>query len=120
MSGTGGAGGEAVAGRERRGKLVRDRIPEIIRAAGGEPQVHVADGDEYLARLEAKLHEEADEVRAAASAPEALEELADLLEVLRALAEAHGADFSRVEEIRRRKAEERGGFAGRIVWTGNR
>ncbi|GLW59529.1 nucleoside triphosphate pyrophosphohydrolase [Kitasatospora phosalacinea] len=103
----------------QRGKLVRDRIPEIIREAGREPEVYVADDAEYVARLGAKLHEEADEVQAA-SRDEVLEELADLLEVVRALAVVHGADFSRVEEIRRKKAEERGGFAGRIVWTGNR
>ncbi|MFF2815009.1 hypothetical protein ACFVT9_05650 [Kitasatospora cineracea] len=101
------------------GKLVRDGIPAIIRAAGKEPQVYVADAAEYLARLGDKLSEEAAEVRAAHGEQEVLEELADLLEVVRALATAHGADFARVEELRRRKAAERGGFAGRVVWTGN-
>jgi predicted house-cleaning noncanonical NTP pyrophosphatase (MazG superfamily) len=37
-----------------------------------------------------------------------------LLEVMHSLAAYHGYDFSEIEEIRKRKAEERGGFENRI------
>jgi predicted house-cleaning noncanonical NTP pyrophosphatase (MazG superfamily) len=101
------------------GKLVRDRIPQIIRADGAEPVVHTAGPEEYRARLRAKLGEEVAEFLAAdaASAPE---ELADVLEVVRALAADLGIAPDRLEEIREAKARTRGGFAGRTVWTGNR
>lgn len=39
-------------------KLVRDRIPEIIQAAGKRCEVRVLDDDEYAQRLDQKLAEE--------------------------------------------------------------
>ncbi|GAA3123030.1 hypothetical protein GCM10020254_82680 [Streptomyces goshikiensis] len=48
------------------------------------------------------------------------EELADVLEVAFALAADLGVDPTQLEKIRAAKAEQRGGFAERIVWTGNR
>ncbi|MFB6478951.1 nucleoside triphosphate pyrophosphohydrolase [Streptomyces virginiae] len=101
------------------GKLVRDRIPEIIREDGLEPQVYVAETAEYRARLHAKLSEEVLEVQEA-DATTAPEELADLLEVVYALAADYGIDHQQLEKIRQDKANQRGGFADRIVWTGNR
>ncbi|MET7474611.1 nucleoside triphosphate pyrophosphohydrolase [Streptomyces sp. NPDC005648] len=101
------------------GKLVRDRIPQIIREKGAEPVTYVASPDEYRNRLRDKLGEEVTEFLAAddANAPE---ELADVLEVLHALAAVLGVDAGQLEKIREAKASERGGFADRIVWTGNR
>ncbi|MFF5284569.1 hypothetical protein [Streptomyces sp. NPDC013171] len=101
------------------GKLVRDRIPQIIRNDGAEPVTYIAGPEEYRARLRAKLSEEVAEFLEAddASAPG---ELADVAEVLLALAADLGISPERLEAIRVAKAGERGGFAGRIVWTGNR
>ncbi len=101
------------------GKLVRDRIPEIIRADGLEPEVYVAEPAEYRARLRAKLAEEVAEYMEADDT-EAPEELADVLEVAFALAADLGVDAAQLEKIRESKAEQRGGFSERIVWTGNR
>ena len=64
------------------GKLVRDRIPEIIEAAGGQATARLLDQAERLPALLAKLQEESDELRAAASPAGQSEELADVLEVL--------------------------------------
>ncbi|MER5582233.1 nucleoside triphosphate pyrophosphohydrolase [Streptomyces asoensis] len=101
------------------GKLVRDRIPEIIREHGAEPVTYTADAEEYRNRLRDKLVEEVAEFLEAddSTAPE---ELADVLEVVHALASVLGVDVGQLEKIRENKASERGGFAERIVWTGNR
>ncbi|MDQ0216131.1 putative house-cleaning noncanonical NTP pyrophosphatase (MazG superfamily) [Oikeobacillus pervagus] len=45
---------------------------------------------------------------------EALEELADLFEIIHSLVKVHGADIEKLEEIRRQKAVQRGGFQERI------
>ena len=58
------------------GKLVRDKIPQIIRAKGLEPVIYAADPDEYATRLRDKLTEEVGEFLASDSDPE---ELADVL-----------------------------------------
>ncbi len=98
-------------------KLVRDKIPQLIRSAGLEPIVRVADAAEYRAGLRAKLREEVEEFLASADDPE---ELADILEVVYALAELGGTDRRRLEGLRAAKAAERGAFADRIIWSGNR
>ena len=80
-----------------RGEPARDGVTGTVRAAGQEPEVHVAGRVEYLLRLGAKPHEEADEVAAAACPQEAPEESADLPEALRAPAAASpGASSGRV------------------------
>jgi predicted house-cleaning noncanonical NTP pyrophosphatase (MazG superfamily) len=61
------------------GKLVRDKIPQIIRSKGLEPVIYTASTEEYSARLRDKLQEEVDEFIVSDSDPE---ELADILEVL--------------------------------------
>ncbi|SPF04344.1 nucleoside triphosphate pyrophosphohydrolase [Streptomyces sp. MA5143a] len=101
------------------GKLVRDRIPQIIREDGSEPVTYTASPEEYRNRLRDKLGEEIAEFLEADDA-KALEELADVLEVVHALAADLGIDMDHLEKIRQAKANERGGFANRVVWTGNR
>lgn len=91
-------------------KLVRDRIPEIIEGSGKTCVTRILPLEEYLAALDAKLTEELAEYQADKS----MEELADLLEVMMAVAEARGHSFAEVEVIRRAKAEKRGGFRERI------
>jgi predicted house-cleaning noncanonical NTP pyrophosphatase (MazG superfamily) len=99
------------------GKLVRDKIPEIIRSKGQEPMVCTASAEEYGNRLRDKLQEEVAEFIDSDNDPE---ELADILEVLYALAEQAGTDRQQLEKLRAVKAAERGGFAERIIWSGNR
>lgn len=99
------------------GKLVRDKIPEIIRAEGLEPVIRVAGPEEYAARLRDKLREEVGEFLDSDDDPE---ELADILEVLHALARQIGVSPERLEQLRAAKAAEAGAFADRIIWSGNR
>ena len=93
-------------------KLVRDRIPAIIEENGETPIVRTAsDDDEYEEYLLEKLREEVAEY-AESRDPE---ELADVLEVVRAIREFEGLSARELEGLRAEKADERGGFADRIV-----
>ncbi|MGC4940609.1 nucleoside triphosphate pyrophosphohydrolase [Kribbella sp. DT2] len=98
-------------------KLVRDRMPEIIRAKGETPIVYRAEPDEYRSRLRDKLVEEVDEFLGEDDRDAALVELADVLEVVRALAVDLGSTAEEIERIRSEKAAERGAFAERIIWS---
>jgi predicted house-cleaning noncanonical NTP pyrophosphatase (MazG superfamily) len=101
------------------GRLVRDRIPEIIRASGVEPITYRAADVEYRRRLRDKLLEEVDEFLAADETT-AVEELADILEAVYALAADLGATKDHLETTRAAKATARGSFVDRVVWTGAR
>lgn len=94
-------------------KLARDRIPEIIQADGHRAVTRVLDQESYRAALLEKLTEEADEARLA-PAGQLAAELADVLEVLQALAEAHDLTWNDILAIAARKRTERGAFQGRI------
>ncbi|MCP8970843.1 nucleoside triphosphate pyrophosphohydrolase [Ectobacillus ponti] len=95
-------------------KLVRDHIPQVIAKDGKTCTTRILGDKEYIQELKKKSQEELTEYLQAADDSSALEELADLLEILHALAKCHGADVEEVERIRQRKAEERGGFAEKI------
>jgi predicted house-cleaning noncanonical NTP pyrophosphatase (MazG superfamily) len=94
-------------------KLVRDQIPAIITADGGRPVTRVLDEAGYEAALRAKLLEEAHEAQAAPGGQLA-SELADVLEVLKALAAAHHLSWEEIVSEAGRKRAERGGFDNRI------
>lgn len=94
-------------------KLVRDRIPEIIEASSKRCVCATLSDEEYLAKLDEKLNEELAEYQESKS----MEELADLLEVIRAVAVARGSSIEEVEALRRDKAAKRGGFEKKILLT---
>lgn len=91
------------------GKLVRDRIPEIIEAAGGHAEISVLDEDAYDAALRAKLVEEVEEFLDADD-EHALEELADIIEVVAALTGRIGASWDELMAAVAAKRRDRGGF----------
>ncbi len=92
-------------------KLVRDKIPEIIKADGLIPHTRIlVDDNEYLESLLAKLNEEALEVRDQPS----LDELADVLEVIYTIGNLLGFPPKQIENARIEKAALRGGFTNRI------
>ncbi|CAH1224464.1 nucleoside triphosphate pyrophosphohydrolase [Paenibacillus sp. JJ-223] len=95
-------------------KLVRDKIPHIITSSGKECRTRILDPEEYKQELRMKLHEESDEYFSAKNDQEALEELADMLEVIRSLAEVHGANAAQLDKLRADKAEAHGGFQERV------
>jgi len=98
------------------GKLVRDRIPEFIREDGLDPVIRAAGPAEYATRLRDKLGEEVAEFLVSESDPA---ELADILEVVYALAADTGIGRAELEALRAAKAESNGAFSQRFVWYGN-
>lgn len=92
-------------------KLVRDRIPEIIAAAGKTCTTEILSDEAYLCMLDAKLDEELAEYHKEQN----IEELADLSEVLRAVAVARGYTLDELEHVRAEKAQKRGGFEKKIL-----
>ena len=92
-------------------KLVRDRIPEIIEDSGKTCVTKVLPDEEYLKMIDAKLDEELAEYHK----DQNIEELADLLEVIRAVAIARGYSIEELEKVRAEKAEKRGGFKNKLL-----
>ena len=92
-------------------KLVRDKIPDIIRASGKNCEIDFVTGDDYIQALDAKLVEELAEYRESHS----LEELADILEVIYALTHALGYKYRDLHATCCDKAHERGGFNHGII-----
>jgi len=91
-------------------KLVRDKIPEIIEKSGRRLEYEILTNDAYRTELDKKLDEEISEYRESRN----LEELADIIEVLYALCESSGSNVKELEQIRKKKAAERGSFKNKI------
>lgn len=92
-------------------KLVRDKIPGIIKEKGGTPITHVADDKEYWEKLKEKLQEEVAEFIES----ETIEELADIQEVFEAIMNYKNFSRDELQEAKDEKAEERGAFNERII-----
>ena len=92
-------------------KLVRDGIPAIVLAAGTVPRFRLASKEDRLPLLFAKLREEVQELEADRS----LEELADVVEVLRAIQIELDISDQQLEAERSCKEADRGGFQKGVV-----
>lgn len=92
-------------------KLVRDRIPELIKESGEEPVVHCADDEEYEERLYDKLEEEVQELQEDRD----VEELIDIAEVIDALIKYHKIPPDEFQRLKEKKAKDSGSFDDRIV-----
>ena len=92
-------------------KLVRDKIPEIIKNSNKTPKTHIANNDEYWKELKDKLLEEVNEFLEDNNS----EELADIQEVLYAIYDFKGFSKEEIESIRSKKENERGGFKNKII-----
>ncbi len=91
-------------------KLVRDRVPEIIRESGKACCVEQLSEEDYITELYRKLDEETSEFKQSRST----DELADILEVIFAISEARGISVRELEQKRLDKAEVRGAFKKRV------
>ena len=92
-------------------KLVRDKIPEIIKSNGAKSvNTKTLNNEEYLESLNKKLVEELNEYLSSGK----IEELADLEEVLRAILDAKNTSYQDFEQIRQNKVNKRGAFKDKI------
>lgn len=91
-------------------KLVRDKIPEIILKDNELPSTRILDDEEYIKELNKKLQEEVNEYLE----DENIEEMVDILEVIRAILEHKGVTYEEIEEKRIKKATKRGAFKEKI------
>lgn len=96
-------------------KLVRDKIPSIIKSNGQNPNTRILTEEEYTFALEQKLDEEVSEYHQDKN----LEELADILEVVYALSENLGHSREELLKTYEKKHAERGGFRDRIFLISN-
>lgn len=92
-------------------KLIRDRIPELMVAAGLVPSISVLRADERMSWLLAKLHEEAAEL---ARTPN-LEECADVFEVLTTIAHELGYSVEMLIQAASEKRGAKGGFSKGLI-----
>jgi predicted house-cleaning noncanonical NTP pyrophosphatase (MazG superfamily) len=99
-------------------KLVRDRIPEIIEATGKAFTTRVLSEEEYLIQLKKKSFEELEEYHDAETREEAIEELADLMEIVHAFAKSHDTSLEEIEDIRLKKGMKKGSFIKKILLIG--
>lgn len=95
-------------------KLVRDKIPEIIKSNNEIPTTRILDYKEYKEELLRKLLEECNEVINASTKEETLEEIADTLEVLDSLIKLNNSSLEEVRKIQDTKRTKRGGFEKRL------
>ncbi len=92
-------------------KLVRDRVPEIIKESKQIPEYVILSDEEYMTELNKKLKEETAEYLTSNE----IEDLADILEVVYAICEARGISEDKIQEVRQEKAVRRGGFQNKIL-----
>jgi predicted house-cleaning noncanonical NTP pyrophosphatase (MazG superfamily) len=92
-------------------KLVRDKIPNIIKNNKEIPITHIASDEEYWEKLKEKLKEEVDEFLE----DDNEKELIDVLEVIDAIYDFKKIDKSELEKLKKEKKEERGGFDNKII-----
>jgi predicted house-cleaning noncanonical NTP pyrophosphatase (MazG superfamily) len=99
----------------KKNKLVRDKIPEIIRQHGREPKISVLTGEKLLIALNEKLVEEHGEYIESGE----LEELGDMLEVIFSLAGARGHSEEDLIQLMKEKRNERGTFHEGFYYSGD-
>ena len=96
-------------------KLIRDKIPRIIKQSGGQPVFRIMEQKEFIRELKNKLVEEANEVVMATNREELINELADVTEVINTLCAATEIVDREIELVRITKADQRGGFQNRLM-----
>lgn len=92
-------------------KLVRDKIPDIIKSKGEDVRFRIATEAEYWDKLKEKLTEEVKEFLDS----ESIDEIADILEVIDAINSFKNFDSEELQRIKKDKFDKRGGFTKRII-----
>jgi len=95
-------------------KLIRDRIPEIIKEAGWVPTVKVLKKSEFLNALKKKVFEESGELVQAKDKKRIINEIVDIQELLDVLASEIKITKSGIKKFQIAKRKKRGGFKRRL------
>lgn len=95
-------------------KLVRDKVPEILEKSGKNFEVETLNHDRYIIELRKKLQEELLEYLEAANPEDAVEKLAEMLEVMYHLSDVHETTMEEIEALRVKKKEENGSFEEKV------
>ena len=95
-------------------KLIRDRIPEIIKRAGERPYLRVLNKKEYLKEIKKKVLEEAKELIETKNKKEVLDEIVDIQELIDVLSLEIGFRKPQIKKQQRIKNRKRGGFKKRL------
>ena len=95
-------------------KLIRDKILEIINAAGKDFSSKILNENDYVLELRKKLREELDEYMNAKTDEQSIEELADIMEVIYCLTKIHNSSPEHLEKVRLEKNIKRGSFKEKI------
>jgi len=96
--------------RKTYNKLIRDKIPEIIKKDNAVPKISELNDKEFKIALKEKLVEEAKELLEAKTDEEILNELSDVLQLIESIALNNNQSIAQVEKQKEKKKQERGGF----------
>ncbi len=102
-------------------KLIRDKIPEVIKSKGGEFKIRTLRKREFEKELRKKLLEESKELLKTPR-KDLANELSDVLEMVKSITSYYKIDFKRVEKYQIKKRKERGGFKKRLflIWSSDK
>lgn len=95
-------------------KLIRDRIPEIIKKAGWKPTVRKLKKAEFLKTLRKKVLEEARELIRAKDKKGVINEIVDIQELIDTLTSEIGLSKPKIKRLQAAKRKKRGGFKKRL------
>lgn len=100
--------------RKTYNKLMRDKIPEIIKKDNAVPKISELNDEQFKLALKEKLIEEAKELLEAKTDEEILNELSDVLQLLESIALNNGLSVADVEKQKEKKKRDRGAFEKKL------
>lgn len=96
-------------------KLVRDKIPSVIKTNKKFKFRKIKSDKEFCKFLKLKLLEESQEVVRAESDNDLIEEIVDIMEIVDELIKFLRLDTKEIKELREKKRQTRGGFSKRLM-----
>lgn len=96
-------------------KLVRDNIPEIMKADNSEPTIRILDDEEFIIELFKKLQEESEElIQVKGDKLEMQKEIGDIYEVIDAIINYYNLNIKEINKLKQERKIKRGGFSKKI------
>ena len=95
-------------------KLIRDRIPEIIKADGWTPETRILKSKDFIFELKKKILEEAKELNDGKSHDNLIEELVDIQEIIDAILTKKKIKLTEFRKLQTSKRQKRGGFKKKL------